>query len=201
MLNISSGPDLSSVLFHHILVLEVSATPRPQLPHTCRSHSSLMSQSYASCLLWGNRGIQCWPKSHEGVCWGSSGDTILTLIITEQRRNQVRTVLSRAGRWRAGRRARSNPCVTTTRQQFCKSPNVPTATSCFPSLPAEGTDFLERGVRATKCVRQCEKLERTGGRGELCVLSWTHRSLSPHCNTPLRWTWVSAVGGAQFVCV
>lgn len=80
MLNISSGPDLSSVLlFHHILVSEVSATPRPQLSHTCRSHSPLMSQSYASCLLWGNHGIQGWPKSHEGVCWGSSGDIILTL--------------------------------------------------------------------------------------------------------------------------
>lgn len=36
------------------------------------------------------------------------------------------------------------------------------------------------------------------GRGELCVLSWTHRSWSLHCKTPMQWTRVSPVGRAGF---
>lgn len=58
-----------------------------------------------------------------------------------------------------------------------------------------------------KCVPPCRKLETTGSRGKgvqsVCVHSWTHRSLSLHCNrlfvVDLGFT---AVGGAQgCVCV
>lgn len=73
-------------------------------------------------------------------------------------------------------------------------------TSCSPGLSTETTDFPERGVGATKYVWHRGEGKDWGRGREVCVLSWTHRFWSLHCNTLLQWTWVSPVGSAFFCC-
>lgn len=73
-------------------------------------------------------------------------------------------------------------------------------TSCSAGLSTETTDFPERGVGATKYVWHRGEGKDWGRGREVCVLSWTHRFWSLHCNTLLQWTWVSPVGSAFFCC-